>query len=54
MMTAASVPRSRAASVGRASVPGSTVSTSSPCVIGAPARVQAPDMPVTPGTASCG
>ena len=49
MITAASVEarRSRSASNGR--VPGSTVSTSSPQLIGSPAALQQPDMPETPG-----
>ena len=37
-----------------ASVPGITVRTSSPQVMGEFARVQHPDMPVTPGTTSIG
>ena len=52
--TAASVPERRRVSSASGNVPGTTVSTSSPQVIGAPARVQAPDMAVTAGTTSTG
>ena len=45
MMTAASERFSRSVSAASSSVPGMTVSTSSPQVIGALARVQHPDMP---------
>ncbi len=49
-MTIASAPASLSRSIEAGRVPGSTVSTSSPQVIGSPDAVQQPDMPVTPGT----
>ena len=52
MMTAASAFDRRSMSVASGRVPGMTVRTSSPHVIGALARVQQPDIPVTPGTTS--
>ncbi len=54
MITAASQARSRFTSASSSSVPGKTLKTSSPWVIGAPARAQQPLMPVTPGITSIG
>ena len=54
MTTAASASARRRASSASGSVPGSTVSTSSPCAIGMPAADQQPDMPVTPAMTSVG
>ena len=52
MITAASHSPSRRTSSASGSVPGSTLSTSSPCTSGSPACDQDPDIAVTPGITS--
>ena len=49
MITLAGLSASRRASSASGSVPGSTVSTSSPCTSGSPAWLQQPDIAVIPG-----